>query len=77
MSSASAGHYKAEHRARADQAALETVAQRLTIQFPDLPSEMIQRAVHGEYDDHDNSAGRDFAPILLSAVRAELVRRRA
>jgi hypothetical protein len=61
------------HRARADQAAIETVVQRLLSQFPEVPLETIQRAVAGEYDEYDNSALRDFVPILVErAVRAEL-----
>jgi hypothetical protein len=72
MSSAPAEH-KAQHRARAEQAALATVVQRLTSQFPEVPPETIQQAVRGEYDEYDNSAIRDFVPILVErAVRAEL-----
>ena len=37
----------AGHRARADQAAIETVVQRLLSQFPEVPLETIQRAVAG------------------------------
>jgi len=49
------------------------VVQRLTSQFPEVPPETIQQAVRGEYDEYDNSAIRDFVPILVErAVRAEL-----
>jgi hypothetical protein len=73
MSSAPAAEHKAEHRARAEQAALAAVVQRLTSQFPEVPPETIRQAVRGEYDEYDNSAIRDFVPILVErAVRAEL-----
>lgn len=49
------------------------VVHRLTSQFPEVPPETIQQAVRGEYDEYDNSAIRDFVPILVErAVRAEL-----
>jgi hypothetical protein len=41
MSSAPAAEQKAKHRARAEQAALATVVQRLTSQFPEVPPETI------------------------------------
>jgi hypothetical protein len=73
MSSVPAAERKAGHLARAEQAAVATVVQRLTSQFLDVPPETIQQAVRGEYDDYDNSAIRDFVPILVErAVRAEL-----
>ena len=41
----------------------------------EVPPETIQQAVRGEYDEYDNSAIRDFVPILVErAVRAELHR---
>ena len=56
--------------------ALRALATPLTSQFPEVPLETIQRAVAGEYDEYDNSALRDFVPILVErAVRAELCHR--
>ena len=73
MSSAPAEERKAGRRARAEQAAVATVVQRLTSQFPEVPPEMIEQAVRGEYDDYNNSAIRDFVPILVErAVHAKL-----
>jgi hypothetical protein len=73
MSSAGGAERKANHRARAEQAALATVVERLASQFPEVPPETIEQAVRGEYDEYDNSAIRDFVPILVErAVRAEL-----
>ena len=70
-----AAEHKANRRARAEQAALATVVQRHTSQFPEVPPETIQQAVRGVYDEYDNSAIRDFVPILVErAVRAELHR---
>jgi hypothetical protein len=75
MSSAAAAEHKAKHRARAEQAALATVVERLASRFLEGPPETIEQAVRGEYDEYDNSAIRDFVPILVErAVRAELHR---
>jgi hypothetical protein len=61
------------HRARAEQAALESLAQRLASQFPELSSDEIGRTIQGEYEGYDDSAIRDFVPVLVErAVRAEL-----
>jgi hypothetical protein len=76
MSVGSAADHKAGHRALAERAAIETVVQRLTSQFPEVPLETIQQAVRGEYDDYDSSTIRDFVPILVErAIRAELCHR--
>ena len=76
MSVGSAVDHKAGHRALSERAAIETVVQRLTSQFPEVPLDTIQQAVRGEYDDYASSTIRDFVPILVEgAIRAELCHR--
>ena len=61
------------HRARAEQTAMDSLAERLGLQFPELPSEEITRAIRGQYAEFDNSRVRDFIPVLVErAVRADL-----
>ena len=63
---------------RSEQAAIESVVQRLVGQFPELPREEIERAVRGEHEGYESSKVRDFVPILVErSVRADLARHRA
>jgi hypothetical protein len=63
------------HRAKAEHSALVSLAQRLASQFPELSSDEIDRTIQGEYEGYDNSAIRDFVPVLVErAVRADLSR---
>jgi hypothetical protein len=65
--------YRAAHRERVEQAALEHLTQRLIDQFPEVAPETIVRAVRGEYDEYEDSKVRDFVPILVErTVRADL-----
>ena len=65
MPVAPATDHRAQHRARAEEAALQQLIDRLIAQFPEVPIETITRAVHGEYGGYDGSAVRDFVPILV------------
>jgi|1186.fasta_scaffold17751_3 hypothetical protein len=65
--------YRAAHRERVEQAALEHLIQRLTDQFPEVARETIVKAVRGEYEEYEDSKVRDFVPILVErTVRADL-----
>jgi hypothetical protein len=65
--------HRTAHRARAGQAALDHIVQRLANQFPELGQDTITSAVRGEDDGFRNSKVRDFLPILVErSVRAEL-----
>jgi len=41
------------------------VCERLSRQFPELPPEEIEKAVHGKYDSFAKSPVRDFVPVLV------------
>ncbi len=69
---------QSEHRARTEQAAIADLVERLTKQFPELPTSEIEQTVRGEYEGFERSAVRDFVPILVErSAKAELVRHRA
>ena len=51
-------------RQREDQE-IARVINRLTQQFPELPPEEIERAVHGTYTSFGDSPIRDFVPVLV------------
>ena len=62
-------------RRRAEQKALEQIAERVAQQFPDLPRQQIAEAVRGHYAQFDASRIRDFIPVLVErAVRDDLRR---
>ena len=52
-------------------AALGQVVARLRNQFPELPGEEIQRAVHRRYSGFDGGPIRDFVPILVERSARE------
>ena len=61
------------HRARAEQAAMDSVALRLAQQFPEMQEADITRAVRGQYEGVDDRAVRDVVPVPVErALRAEL-----
>jgi hypothetical protein len=61
------------HRAKAEQAALDGLVERLSAQFPELGAEQIVKAVRGEYDGYAQAAVREFVPVLVErSVRSEL-----
>lgn len=61
------------HRAKAEQAALDNLVQRLSAQFPELTAEQIVEAVRGEYDGYAMAPVREFVPVLVErSVRSEL-----
>lgn len=45
--------------------------ERLSAQFPELSRERIVRAVHGTYEGYNESAIRDFVPILVERSARE------
>ena len=61
-------------RLRAEEKALDTLIRRLMEQFPEVEQEEIVRAVHGRYEQFEDSRIRDFVPVLVErAVRTEIV----
>ncbi|WP_375483699.1 three-helix bundle dimerization domain-containing protein [uncultured Jatrophihabitans sp.] len=52
-------------RVKAEQAALDALAERLAIQFPELSAEEIAARIQGRYEGFDSSAVRDFVPVLV------------
>jgi uncharacterized membrane protein YukC len=62
-----------QHRAQTEQAAIATVIQRLSMQFPEVPQQNIREAACGEFVDFKTSKVRDFVPIHVQrSVRTEL-----
>jgi hypothetical protein len=60
-------------RARTEQAALEKIAERLAVQFPELSAEQIADAIRGRYESFEGSPIRDFVPVLVErSVRTDL-----
>lgn len=70
-------HHRLDDReAQAEHEAIRRVAQRLARQFPELPAEEVERAVHGKYETFTDSAVRDFVPVLVErASRGRLAER--
>ena len=63
----------AAHRARAERAALDAIAERLAQQFPELSAEQITDAIRGRHAEFEYSAVRDFVPVLVErAVREDI-----
>ena len=61
-------------RLRAEEKALDALIRRLMEQFPEVEQEEIVRAVHGRYEQFEDSRIRDFVPVLVErAVRTEIV----
>lgn len=61
-------------RLRAEEAALHQLIRRLVEQFPEVEQDEIVRAVHGRYEQFEDSRIRDFVPVLVErAVRTEIV----
>jgi len=64
------------HRERTEIAALEQIAERMAVQFPQLPTAMIAATIQGRYAEFDNSPIRDFVPVLVErSVRSDLAGR--
>lgn len=60
-------------RSRSEEAAIVSLVERLAAQFPELSEEEIARAVHGRYEQFDDSRVRDFVPVLVErAVRRDV-----
>jgi UDP-glucose 4-epimerase len=62
---------EARHEA-AEQDAIRRIVARMLEQFPELPATEIERSVYGSYDTLDDSAVRDFIPVLERATRRHL-----
>jgi len=61
-------------RLHAEEKALDALIRRLMEQFPEVEQEQIVRAVHGRYEQFEDSRIRDFVPVLVErAVRTEIV----
>jgi hypothetical protein len=61
-------------RLRAEESALHQLIRRLVEQFPEVDEDEIVRAVHGRYEQFEDSRIRDFVPVLVErAVRTEIV----
>ena len=61
-------------RLRAEECALHDLIRRLVEQFPEVEQDEIVRAVHGRYEQFEDSRIRDFVPVLVErAVRTEIV----
>jgi hypothetical protein len=62
----------APHEA-AEQNAIRRIVARMLEQFPELSATEIERSVFGSYDTFDDSAVRDFIPVLVErATRRHL-----
>ena len=60
-------------RQAAEQDAIRRIVARMLEQFPELPATEIERSVYGSYDTFDDSAIRDFVPVLVErATRRHL-----
>ena len=60
-------------REAAEQDAIRRIVARLLEQFPELPATEIERAVYGSHATFDDSAVRDFVPVLVErATRRQL-----
>jgi hypothetical protein len=57
--------YRAAHRARSEQAALDGIVERLAQRFPELGRDEISKAVRGEYDEFRDSKVCDYVPIFV------------
>jgi hypothetical protein len=54
--------------------AIARVVRRVRQQFPEMSVEIVEHAVHGNYERFDGRPVRDFAPILIErAARSDLV----
>lgn len=51
--------------------AMSRVMRRLRQQFPEIPNEAIEHAVHGHYEDFDGRPVRDFVPILVERAAGD------
>ena len=60
-------------RLRAEESALHDLIRRLVEQFPEVGEDEIVNAVHGRYEQFEDSRIRDFVPVLVErAVRTEI-----
>lgn len=60
-------------RLKAEQKALDQIAERMAAQFPDTPADRIVDAIQDRYAEFDGSRIRDFVPVLVErSVRADL-----
>ena len=71
--STSALELQQTRRTRTEQAALDRIAERLALQFPELSAEQIADAIRGRYESFEGSSIRDFVPVLVErSVRTDL-----
>jgi hypothetical protein len=64
------------HRQQSEKMALAKIADRIATQFPELPAEQIEQAIHGRYEAFDQAPVRDFVPVLVERqVRRDLASR--
>lgn len=57
----------------AEKVAMDRLMERLMQIFPEVPEDVITRAVEGRYHDFDHSRVRDFVPVLVErTVRQQL-----
>jgi hypothetical protein len=61
----SAARARGTQRDPSEAEAMSRVVHRLRQQFPELPAERIEQAVHGRYEQFDGRPIRDFLPILV------------
>jgi hypothetical protein len=67
----------AQRRRQHENDAIHDVVGRLVGQFPEVPVDEIERAVHGKYESFTGSPVRDFVPVLVeSATKRRLAGRR-
>ena len=60
-------------RSRTEQSAMTDLIERLAGQFPELSRDEIESAVHGRYEQFEDSRIRDFVPVLVErAVREDM-----
>lgn len=60
-------------RIRSEESALRDLIARLTQQFPEIAEDEIVAAVHGRYEQFDESRVRDFVPVLVErSVRRDM-----
>jgi hypothetical protein len=63
-------------RQQAEKMALAKIADRIAAQFPELPAEQIEQAIHGRYEAFDQAPVRDFVTVLVERqVRRDLASR--
>jgi hypothetical protein len=54
--------HQQRHRQQLEKQAMAKIADRITAQFPELPAEQIDQAIHGRYEAFAQAPVRDFVP---------------